>query len=76
MTEFILHHADVSIGLTFNEVATRLKERKDVTVLESDSIDGRDMGMIVIEASKEVALSMRGTFPGWTVSPNYTIGPL
>lgn len=74
MPQFILHRADTSIGMSFNDVAARIKQRDDVKMLEKQSIDSPVMGMIVIEAPQQTALDMRGTFPGWTISPNYKTG--
>lgn len=74
MPQFILHRADASIGMSFNDVAARVKQRDDVKVLEGQSIDSPAMSMIVIEAPQQTALDMRGAFPGWTISPDYKIG--
>lgn len=75
MSEFILYQGDISIGMAFNEVAAQLKKRDDVKMLEAKSIDSPRMGMIVIETSEDVAWNLRGAFPGWSISPNYKIGP-
>ena len=73
MEQYILHQADKRIGATFNEVAQRMKNRDDVKVLEKQNIDSPHMSMIVIETDRQTALSMRGTIPGWTISPNHKL---
>lgn len=76
MSKFIVFHDDLSVGLTFNQMAARLKKHADIKILEDQSIDSPTTGMIVIETSNKTAMELRGAYEGWSISPDYKIHAL